>query len=181
MRKIFTLALITMTMIFATETTAQDFSGLDRSPLDAATFPSSYKVADKLIKITYGRPQLKGRALSTLAKTGEVWRTGANESAEITFYKNVNFGGENIKAGTYSLFTIPGAKEWTIILNSKLNQWGAYSYDEKADITRITAPVTTGDKSIEAFSILFKEAKGGSEMILAWDKTLVNVPISAGM
>lgn len=180
MKKVLTIAFMAFTMVFATEALAQDFSGLDKSPMDGATYPSSYKVADKVVRVTYGRPQLKGRSLSVLAKPGEVWRTGANEAAEITFYKNVNFAGKDIKAGTYSLFTIPGANEWTVILNSNLNQWGSYSYDESADVARMKVSANSDGKSIEAFSIAFKEVDGGAQMVLAWDTTRVVIPFKTG-
>ncbi len=65
----------------------------------------------KLVKVVYSRPQLKGRSLDKLAPKDKVWRTGANEAAEITFYKDVTFGGKEVKAGTYTLFTIPTEEE----------------------------------------------------------------------
>ena len=113
MKKFLSLSTLIMCLVFASTATAQKFSGLDKSPMDVAAFPTSYKVADKLVKVTYSRPQLKGRTIAELAPAGSVWRTGANEAVEITFYKDVDFGGKEVKAGTYSLFTIPGAKEWT--------------------------------------------------------------------
>jgi len=177
MKKVFTIAFMALTMVFTTEATAQDFGGLDKSPMDAASFPSSYKVADKAVRVTYGRPQLKGRAVADLAKAGEVWRTGANEASEITFYKDVKVGDSAVKAGTYSLFTIPGDGEWTVILNSKLNQWGAYSYDEAADVARVMAKATTDGKSLEEFSVAFKEVDGGAHMVMGWGTTRVAVPI----
>ncbi len=178
MKRILTLTAIALTMVFSTSATAQEFSGLDKSPMDMASFPSSYRVSDKAVRITYSRPQLKGRSLSDLCPAGKVWRTGANEAAEITFYKDVSFGGEAVKAGTYSLFTIPGAKQWTVILNKNLNQWGAYTYDEGADVARVSVPASTDGESLEVFSIAFKEVEGGVHMVMGWDKTRVAVPIS---
>ncbi len=176
MKRVFTIALMAIALVFSMEANAQDFSGLDKSPMDGASFPSSYKVADKTVKVIYGRPQLKGRSVSDLAKPGEVWRTGANEAAEITFYKGVTFGAGVIKAGTYSLFTIPGDKEWTVILNSNLNQWGSYSYDEGADVARVKVSTSSGE-SLEAFSIAFNEVDGGAHMVMGWDTVRVAVPI----
>jgi len=178
MKKALTIAFIAIAMILSTEVTAQDFSGLDKSPLDYATFPADYKVSKKAVRITYSRPQLKGRSISELAPIGKVWRTGANEAPEITFYQDVNFGGKEIKAGTYALLTIPGEKEWTIILHSNLNQWGAYFYKEGSDVARMAANASTGDKSLEEFSITFKKADNGAHMILGWEKTRVTVPIT---
>ncbi|MGB3143955.1 MAG: DUF2911 domain-containing protein [Maribacter sp.] len=177
MKKILTLSTLMFALVFTTAATAQDFSGIDKSPMDMAAYPTDYKVSDKMMRISYGRPQLKGRTLEELAPTGKVWRTGANEAPEITFYKDVNFGGKDIKAGTYSLFTIPGEEEWTVILNKNLNQWGSYFYDESADVARITVPNGSDAASLEEFSIAFKDVEGGAHMVMGWDKTRVAVPI----
>ncbi len=179
MKRFFTATAFALTMVcFSTTASAQEFSGLDKSPMDMASYPTSYRVSDKAVRVTYSRPQLKGRSLADLSPAGKVWRTGANEAAEITFYKDVNFGGKAIEAGTYSLFTIPGADQWTVILNKNLNQWGAYSYDEGADVARVTVPSTTAGDSLEAFSIAFKEVEDGVHMVMGWDKTRVAVPIT---
>ena len=177
MKNVFTIALMAIALVFSLEASAQDFAGLDKSPMDAASFPSSYKVSDKAVRITYSRPQLKGRSMSDLAPAGKVWRTGANEAAEITFYKDVKVGGTAVSAGTYSLFTIPGEGEWTVILNKNLNQWGAYSYDEGADVARVKAAATSDGKSLEEFSITFKEVDGGAHMVIGWGATRVVVPV----
>jgi hypothetical protein len=179
MKKVVTVAIMAFALVFSVETFAQKFPGLDKSPMDGASYPSSYRVSDKVVRINYGRPQLKGRdAMELMTKDGPVWRTGANEAPEITFYKDVKLGGGEIKAGTYSLFTIPGESEWTIILNSNLNQWGAYSYDEAADVARVKVTAKTDKKSIEEFSIVFEEAEGGAHMIMAWGTTRVAVPLT---
>ncbi len=178
MKNVLTIALMAFALVFSVEANAQKIPGLDKSPMDASSFPSSYKVADKAVKVTYSRPKLKDRdAMELMTKGGPVWRTGANESAEITFYKDVKFGGGAIKAGTYSLFTIPGESEWTVILNSKLNQWGAYTYDESADVARVKVTSESDETSVEDFSILFKEVEGGAHMIMAWGTIRVAVPI----
>ncbi|MDO3693685.1 DUF2911 domain-containing protein [Wenyingzhuangia sp. chi5] len=154
---------------------AQSFKGLDVSPMDAVSYPMSYKTSDKIIKIIYSRPQLKGRTVEALAKPGEVWRMGANEATEIRLYKNVVFGGEKVEAGTYSLFAIPGEKEWTIILNSDTDVWGAYSYNEKHDVVRVKAEVSKNEESIEAFTMVFDNKMN---LYLAWGNEIVTVPMS---
>lgn len=181
MKNLLTITAMALLMVCTTSATAQEFGELDKSPMDVATYPTSYREANKVVRITYSRPQLKGRVLADLTPAGKVWRTGANEAAEITFYKDVNFGGKDIKAGTYSLFTIPGASEWTVILNSNLNQWGAYSYDDSADVARVTVPTAADKKSLEPFSIAFKEVDGGTHMVMGWDTARVAVPITFSM
>jgi len=107
---------------------------------------------------------------------GKVWRTGANEATEVTFYKNTTLGGKAIKAGTYSLFTIPNEDKWTIVLNSGLNEWGAYEYKEAEDVLRYEVPAQKTASTVEAFSIVFEKTDNGANMILAWDDTMVSVP-----
>ena len=157
---------------FTLNANAQKFPGLDKSPMDAAIYRAE-RNGPALAKVVYSRPQLYGRALSSLAPDGKVWRTGANESTEITLYKDTTIGGKAIKAGTYTLFTIPGEKEWTVIINSSVDSWGSYSYDESKDVARVMAPVSSGEDSIEAFAIAFDN---DGTMYLGWDKVRVAVP-----
>ncbi|MEX6626587.1 DUF2911 domain-containing protein [Tenacibaculum salmonis] len=176
-KRILVAIVLMLTVFFSNTVMGQKFEKLDRSPMDAASYPSSSRISDKLIKVIYSRPQLKRRAISKLAPNEKVWRTGANEAPEITFYKDVNFGGKEVKAGTYTLFTIPGDKEWTIILNTAKNVWGAYSYSESEDVVRVSASVSKSKKSIEAFSIVFNGQENDATMYLGWGKLIVSVPV----
>lgn len=163
---------------------AQNFRKVDKSPLDYAYFPDHFahdrKEREKaIVRVTYSRPIKNDREIfGKLVPYSKVWRTGANENTEIKFYQDVELGGKNVKAGTYSLFTIPNEKEWTIILNSDLDYWGAFKYNEKNDIARVTAPVTSITEPLENFSIQF-EGKGEKQAVMkmGWDKTVVEVPI----
>ncbi|NNE33235.1 MAG: DUF2911 domain-containing protein [Winogradskyella sp.] len=155
---------------------AQKFAGMDKSPMDAAAFPNDYKVSDKLIKVVYSRPQLKGRDINDLAKPGEVWRLGANEAAELHVYTEMELDGNNIDEGTYTLYAIPNEEEWTVIVNKDLNVWGSYFYNEENDVARITVPVTEGDESLEAFSIAFEKSDDGVHMHMGWGTKRVAVP-----
>tara|TARA_R110001632_G_scaffold102272_3_gene210347 strand:- start:9103 stop:9633 length:531 start_codon:yes stop_codon:yes gene_type:complete len=168
------LAVLIFTVIFSNQAVAQKFSDLDKSPMDIASFPSSYRVSEKVVKIAYSRPQLKGRSISKLAPSGKVWRTGANEVPEITFYKDVTFGGTEVKAGTYSLVTIPGEKEWTVILSKQLNVWGSYFYKAENDVARVTVPVKKSEKSIEVFSIAIDK---DMTIHMGWGDVIVSVPV----
>ncbi|WP_445735517.1 DUF2911 domain-containing protein [Mariniflexile sp.] len=161
-------------MLLSINMEAQKFNALDQSPMDATVYPSSSKEPNKLVKVVYSRPLLKDRALSTLAPNGKIWRTGANEATNITLYKDMKIGGKAVKAGEYSLFTIPGDKEWTIILNKDINVWGAYSYNETNDVVRVLAPVSSGE-SLDAFSIAFTD---DGTMYLGWGTVRVAVPFT---
>ncbi len=165
-------------LLLSTNVNAQKFSKLDKSPMDAAAFPRDYKVSDKLIKIVYSRPQLKGRAVSKLAPNGKVWRTGANEAAELTLYTDMKLGDTKIEAGSYSFYVIPGDDEWTAVISTDLNVWGSYFYDEKNDVARLAVPVKSVEEFVEAFSITFSEADNGVHMHLGWGNTRIAVPFT---
>lgn len=181
MKKLLFIAIFTL--LFSGTSIAQKFSALDKSPMDMAYYPDNFahdrKVGDKaIIRVTYSRPEKKGRVVfGQLVPYNVVWRTGANEATEIKLYEPIELAGQKVSAGTYALFTIPGEKKWTIILNSDLDYWGAYSYNPTHDVLRVTAPVSTLTETVENFTIQFekKEANAGV-MKLAWDNTLVSVP-----
>ncbi len=179
MKKTIIASLFVITMIFGAELQAQKFSGLDKSPADIAYFRPE-KNAAPLVKVVYSRPQLKDRTVGIdLAPYGDVWRTGANEATEIKFYKETGFGDQTIPAGTYSLFSIPGKDQWTIILSKDLDVWGAYSYNPSNDVARITVTPSTAEESLEAFGITFSSnGDGGAQMVMGWDTVRVAVPLS---
>lgn len=181
MKSLFISALI---IALSNLVTAQSFTPLDESPMDAAYFPDNFahdRESDQkaIIKVYYSRPHKKGReTFGGIVSYNKIWRTGANEAIEFKAYQDISIGEKDLKAGTYSLFTIPGKTEWTIIINSDLDYWGAYSYDKKNDILRITVPVGTLTKELEAFSIRFEDTQNNSAVMrIGWDKTLVEVPI----
>jgi hypothetical protein len=172
---ILSIAIFITTLISSLQLTAQEFKSLDKSPMDIAAFPSSYKISDKIVKVIYSRPQLKGRDLVKLAPPEKIWRTGANEAAEITFYKDVVFGGKALKSGTYSIFTIPSLNgDWTVIINRAKNVWGSYYYKQNLDVIRVFGKVTKTEKNIEAFSMMFDK---NMTLKMGWGKTIISVPI----
>ena len=107
------------------------------------------------ITITYSRPSLRGRSVfgenSLLAPFGKIWRTGADASTLITFSDDVTIGEKNIVASTYSLFVIPQASIWQIIINKGLN--GITAYTEQEDVLRITIPAKEITNYNETFTI----------------------------
>lgn len=176
-KNVLVIAVLTVVMMFSQESKAQKFAKMDKSPMDMASFPTSYKISDKLVKISYSRPQLKGRTVVELAPNDKVWRTGANEAPEITFYKDVMFGGEAVKAGTYTLFTIPSDNEWTVILSTAKNVWGSYFYKESEDVVRVKGAVSASEEVIEAFSIAFDGEEEIKNMYFGFGNTVVTVPV----
>ena len=157
---------------------AQNIPGVDKSPLDYAYLPHNYPHdgGDKLIaRVIYSRPAKNDREIfGKLIKYGKVWRLGANENTEITFYEDVTFGGKPVKAGTYSLFAIPDESKWTFILNTKIHAWGSYSYEKEKDIARVDVTPGKSDKVTEYFTMVF-DSKGNLNVY--WDSTHVVVPL----
>ncbi|RZL30173.1 MAG: DUF2911 domain-containing protein, partial [Pedobacter sp.] len=142
MKKI-SLCLLLALFVFGAkaQNAAVKFANIDASPLDVLYYPLNVvKAKDNstpVIKVVYSRPAKKGREVfGVLEQFDKVWRLGANENTEITFYKAVTIGTKKIKAGTYSLFAIPSKDKWTIIVNKQINKWGAFSYDQSKDVVR---------------------------------------------
>jgi hypothetical protein len=176
-KSILSIAIFAIALISSTHISAQEFSKLDKSPMDVATFPdnvNNWRKSDKVVKVTYSRPQLKGRTIDKLAPADKKWRLGANEATEITFYKDVTFGDKKVKAGTYTMYAIPGEKEWTVAISSQLNVWGAYFHKDENDIARVKGSVTKSDETYEAFTIAFGD---DMTMYMAFGNTMVTVPI----
>lgn len=140
--------------------------------------PASPKVTVETAhaKITYGQPSKKGREIfGKLVPYGQVWRTGANDATTVEFKKDVTFGGKKVKAGTYSLFTIPGESEWTFILNSELGQWGAYKYNDikGKNVAEVKVKSMTTSSEVEKMTI----ATDDKSLTVSWDKTSASVPL----
>jgi hypothetical protein len=166
-----------MAMLLKTNVSAQSFKDLDESPHDIAYYRVN-RLTPPLVKVIYGRPQKNGqKVFGNLVKYGKIWKTGANEATEVKFYKDILFGNVKVPAGTYVLLTIPGEKEWEVILSSNLDVLGAFQYNPLFDVAKITIPSSKAE-SIEVFSIAFKEKKDTVQMVLAWDSTRVKIPIT---
>lgn len=131
------------------------------------------------ITLDYGRPGVKGRKVfGELVPYGKVWRAGANGATKVTFAQAVNFGGKIVPAGTYGLFINPTDKEWKVILNKDAQQWGAYEYDEKLNVTEITVPVQKMTEKQEWFGIELNPVDDHAlDMVIKWDMNKVSVPV----
>jgi hypothetical protein len=121
------------------------------------------------VTLEYGRPKVKGRPVwGELVPYGEVWRTGADEATTIAFSADVLVEGERLPAGTYGLFSIPSEGGWTWVFNSEARQWGAYDYDERKDVVRVTVQPATAEHVEEMdFRI------DGEKVVLRWEKLAV--------
>jgi len=134
------------------------------------------KVGSTEVMIKYAQPAVKGRLVfgtkdqKALVPFGEVWRTGANESTTIEFSTDVTVQGKTLAKGVYSLFTIPGTTDWTIIFNKEAKMWGAYTYKAEKDVLRVSAK-SSEHKMTERFTI---GVSATGQVTLDWDKTSVS-------
>lgn len=175
-RTLTTLAAVCL-MVFA-QTSAVAQGGPAPSPLQKL----SQMVGLTEVNIEYSRPSLAGRDMyEKLTPVGERWRTGANLRTVLTFSKDVMLGGNEVKAGAYNLFTIPGKKEWTIILNNNTKETNAGKVNDDNNILSFkVTPTTTNDK-VETFTINItdfdKKTMDNANIELAWENTSVKFPI----
>ncbi len=133
------------------------------------------------ISITYGRPDVKGRKIFNGTEPyGVVWRTGANAATIIKFTDEVSIEGHKIKPGEYSLFTIPGATEWTVIINKVAKQWGAYSYDQKQDVLRFKVRPYRLPITLETLTIQFTDVHIDTGILqILWERTGIAIHLKA--
>lgn len=164
-------------ILYALNASAQSYKNLDVVSHDISYLRETM-VTPPLVKVVYGRPKTKTpQVFGSKIPFGELWRTGDNEATEVKLYKNTKVGDSLVKAGTYVLVTIPGKKEWEIILSSNLDVWGAFQYDPSADVARIKVPVSKAE-NLETFSIVFKRAaQKQTLMVLGWGSTRVKIPL----
>ncbi len=134
------------------------------------------------VEVTYSKPGMKDRVVfGELVPFGKIWRTGANKATSVSFSTDVTIGGAEVKAGTYSLFTIPNKEEWTIMLNSETELWGAGDYDAAKEVAKFMIKPSTTKDAYETFTIDFSHLKGANgHMNLRWENTLVAIPIETG-
>lgn len=150
------------------------------SPEDQVKFENG----DLKISIMYNRPSKKGRVIfGELVPFGKVWRTGANEATIFETNKDLTFGDKTLKAGKYSLWTIPGEQSWTVIFNSESGQWGVGFNGEanrnpSKDVLSVAVPAVIIEKEFEQFTIAVENTGEEHELTFIWDNTLVALPFS---
>jgi hypothetical protein len=153
------------------------------SPLDSLSF----KVGSSDVKVCYGRPSAKGRTMigGEAVPFGKLWRTGANEPTMIHTTGPLVIAGVAVPAGSYSLYTVPGAKSWQVIVNKSITQWGhegRYTPEVKAQEVgtgTVNSEATTAP--VEQFTITSAPGAGGAtNLVLSWEKTKVSIPVTAG-
>ncbi|MEO8195374.1 MAG: DUF2911 domain-containing protein [Thermoanaerobaculia bacterium] len=177
--------------------TAQDLDPSRRkSPMGMARIT----LGDAYVRLVYGRPYKRdrenifgSRESGAVVPYGEIWRTGANEATEITVSRDVLIGGKRLAAGTYSVFSTPGAESWTFHFNALLGLDGTGYFDATAgkftpadlpphDVLVVEAkPVTVAvANEVDQLTFEFEKTAAGADMILRWIRTEVRLPIAPG-
>ena len=154
-------------------------------------------MGDTYVKVTYGRPYMRGRAvfgaagdsITYLVPFGEVWRTGANEATELTTTGPLMVAGKRLEAGTYSVFTVPGATSWSIRFSPELGLDGTNrmdeatgqfvtGYDPEGDVLHVDVPSHATDEVVDQFTVALDRTPQGADLVLSWERTEVRVPLA---
>jgi len=131
------------------------------------------------IEFTYSRPGVKDRKIfGDLVDYDKIWRTGANKATSMKISTDIEIMGNILKAGTYAIFTIPGEKEWEIIFNSNIEQWGARGHKDEEDVLRIKV-IPEVAENMESMLIYIDDIRDKTATInLHWEKTRITIPFS---
>jgi len=131
------------------------------------------------LEISFARPAVKGRKIwGALVPFGQVWRAGANSATVLTFSHGAKVAGRDVPAGSYGFFVIPGKKAWTLILNKKAKQWGAYEYKAEEDILRWEVTPKPGAFLEYLDYRVVPTDTGHATLELGWEKLRVRFPVA---
>lgn len=150
--------------------------------------PSPFQKIEQKVGLTdvtleYSRPSMKGRTImGGLVPYDAMWRTGANASTKITFSEDVEVGGKTLKAGSYAIYTKPGASNWEVYFYNDTSNWGTpEKWDDSKVAAQVSAQAYPMPMNVETFTMTFDDLKNDSAMLgMLWEKTYVGVPIKFG-
>jgi hypothetical protein len=129
---------------------------------------SEWTVDGANISISYGRPSIKGREEAKLMPPGREWRTGADEATTLTTDKNLMFGSVHLTPGSYTLYTVPGATEWQLVISKKTGQWGVPYPGAAEDLGRVPMKVAKNAAPVEQLTISIADTPAGGDLSVAW-------------
>jgi hypothetical protein len=182
MRKLAVVAYLSIFVLIGVLVYAQQDKSKRPSPPATATV----KFADgKTVTVDYSRPKVNDpktgearKIFGALVPFDKVWRTGANEATSFVTDADVMVGDVHVPAGKYTLYSIPGDKEWTVIINKQTGQWGT-EYKEDQDLGRTKVKAAKASAPVPQFTIAFDKANGKkTAMNMEWENTKVSVPIT---
>lgn len=144
--------------------------------------PESVKcqlASGKAITVDYSSPRMKGRKIyGGLVPNGQVWRAGANEATGLHTDVDLTVGGKSVPAGSYTLFAIPNADKWTLIISKKTGEWGTDYPGEANDLARVDMKVSALTSPMENFTISFVQAGKDCTMQMDWENTRASVELT---
>lgn len=151
----------------------------DKSKRPSPPASAECKLSDgKTVKIDYSSPRAKGRKIfGGLVPYGQIWRTGANESTTFVVDSDVVVGGQNVPAGSYTIFTVPEADKWTLVVSKKTGEWGTDYPGPSEDLVRAPMSVSKTSGPVENFTIGFDEAGGKCTLHAEWENTRASVDV----
>jgi hypothetical protein len=155
------------------------FAQQDKTQRPSPPASASCKFDDgKTINTDYSSPRLKGRKIfGALVPYGQVWRTGANEATTFVTDTDLSIGGKEIPAGKYTLFTLPAADKWTLIISKKTGEPGT-PYPEGEDLLRVEMKVAQTDSPVENFTIAYHKKDAACTLTLSWERTQATVDLA---
>ena len=162
-------------------------AGADKSPMDLVQYPVNSRfqnfrkpIEEAQVRVVYSRPQKNGRDVwGGMKKVGEMWRVGANETTEITFFQDVTIGGKKIRKGKYGLFAKINDGSWDFIVHTNVQSWGQPNHDEKDNVVTVNAKTMKTPSTVEAMTILLeKNGDNAIDLIVAWDDLMAKLPIT---
>jgi hypothetical protein len=134
----------------------------------------------KSVKIAYSSPRMKGRKIfGGLVPYGQVWRAGANEATTFVTDSDITVGGAKVPAGSYTLFALPNADKWQLVISKKTGEWGTAYPGPSNDLARIDMKVSPLSSPMENFTISFDHSASTCTLNLTWENTKASVDISA--
>src|ERR1700686_3960874 len=131
------------------------------------------------IPVDYSSPRAKGRKIfGGLVPYGEVWRLGANEATTFVVSSAVSVGGTKVPAGSYTLFAVPNADKWTLVISKKTGEWGTKYAGPDSDLARVDMKTSALPSPMENFTITFDKTRPGCTMRVEWEKARASVDIA---
>jgi len=171
---------ITFIALFVLLMSAAAFSQDDKSKRPSPPAQADCKLADgKTVHVDYSSPRMKGRKIyGDLVPYGKVWRAGANEATTLVTTADLTAGGKDIPAGSYTLFAIPSADKWTLIVSKTTGEWGTDYSGPDHDLARLDMKVTSPTSAMENFTISLKPSGSGCTMHMEWEKTEASIALT---
>ena len=133
----------------------------------------------KSIIVDYSSPRMKGRKIfGELVPFGKVWRAGANEATTFVTDADLTVGGKAVPAGSYTIFAVPEADKWTLVISKKTGEWGTAYPGAENDLARVDMKVAKTAAPVENFTIAFDKGASGCTLRMEWENTSASVDVS---